>query len=155
MTLRALPALANRLRSDERGAAVIEMAIALPVLLALSLGGFEASQMVARQTELTAALAEAEAVTLAKLPQSQAEVNTIEDIVEASTGLADDKVTFIRKYRCGTDASLVTDHTTCTEGATIAEFLEINVAEIYVPLWVDFGVGHNVNFSFTRTVQIA
>lgn len=140
---------------DRNGAAVVEMAIALPILLALSLGGFDASQVVARNTELQTALAEAEAVTLAKLPENQGEVDTIEDIVEASTGLADDKVTFTRMYRCDTDAEMVEEFTDCAAGSIVAEFLEITVTDSYEPIWAEFGIGSTVNFNFTRTVQIA
>lgn len=147
--------LLQAIRRDTAGAAVIEMAVALPVLLSLCLGGFEASQIVARNTELQSALSEAEAITLAKLPQNNAEVDTIEDVIEASTGLADDKVTFVRKYRCDTDADMVDDASTCNSSAIIAEFLQITVVDTYTPIWTDFGIGSPVNFNFTRTVQIA
>ena len=58
----------RRLLENEAGAVAIETAIAMPILLLLSLGGFQISSLVARQTELQAAMAEAQAVALATDP---------------------------------------------------------------------------------------
>ena len=47
-----LGALLARLRHDASGAAIVETAVVVPVLAILSLGGFEVSNIVARQSEL-------------------------------------------------------------------------------------------------------
>ena len=52
--------LATLLR-DTRGAMLIETAIVAPVLVLMSLGAFQVSTMVARQSELQSAVAEASA----------------------------------------------------------------------------------------------
>lgn len=44
--------LISRLQQDRQGAMVVETAIVLPALVMLSLGAFDASKMIARQTEL-------------------------------------------------------------------------------------------------------
>ena len=49
----------TRLLSDRAGAMTIETALVAPILLTLSLGGVEAGSMVARQSELQSAAAEA------------------------------------------------------------------------------------------------
>ncbi|KUO55993.1 MAG: hypothetical protein APF82_02380 [Sphingomonadales bacterium BRH_c42] len=139
---------------DNEGAMVIETAFVLPILVLLGVGGFEVSEMVARNTEMQTALAEATAVTLAVTPDTQADIDTIEDIVENSTGLADDRVSFVRKYRCGEDAAVVSDETECGSGRLVAEFLEINVRDTYTPLWTSFGIGHDVEMGKTQMVQI-
>lgn len=139
---------------DSEGAMVIETAFVLPILILLGLGGFEVSQMVARNTEMQTALAEATAVTLAVTPDTQADIDTIEDIVENSTGLADNRVSFTKKFRCGEDTALVTDETTCSTSTLVSEFLEINVTETYSPVWTEFGIGGDVEMGKTQMVQI-
>ena len=54
-----------RIRRNEDGSMAIETAFVAPILLVLALGGFEVSSMVARQTELQSAAAEAAAVVRA------------------------------------------------------------------------------------------
>jgi hypothetical protein len=144
----------KQLKQDEKGAMVIESAFVLPILILLGLGGFEVSQMVAQGTEAQTALAEATAVTLATSPDTQDEIDTIEDIVEKSTGLADDSVKFTKKFRCGTDADLVEDETNCTTGTIVAEFLEISVSQTYTPIWKKIGIGKDVQMGKTQLVQI-
>jgi Flp pilus assembly protein TadG len=144
----------NQLSRDNEGAMVIETAFVLPILILLGLGGFEVSQMVAQSTEAQTALAEATAVTLATTPDTQDEIDTIEDIVEKSTGLGENSVTFTKKFRCGTDATLVTDETLCSTGTIVAEFLEITVNQVYTPIWKEIGIGKDVKMGKTQLVQI-
>ena len=139
---------------DSEGAMVIETAFVLPILILLGLGGFEVSQMVARNTEMQTALAEATAITLAVTPDTQTDIDTIEDIVENSTGLAGDRVSFTKKFRCGEDDVLVTDETSCSTSTLVSEFLEINVTETYSPVWTEFGIGGDVEMGKTQMVQI-
>ena len=77
----------KELKHDNEGAMVIESAFVLPILILMCLGGFEVSQMVAQNTEAQTALAEATAVTLATTPDTQDDIDTIEDIVEAEVSL--------------------------------------------------------------------
>ena len=60
-----------KLKRDERGAMMIETAIVAPVLILMSMGAFQVSQVVARQTELQNAAAEASAI-ISKLRKYQA-----------------------------------------------------------------------------------
>ncbi|MBX7461081.1 TadE/TadG family type IV pilus assembly protein [Qipengyuania huizhouensis] len=140
---------------DRKGSMVIETAIVLPVLVMLCLGGFEVSRLVSRNNELQIAVAEAGSIVLASLPEDQSDIDKLEEIIETSTGLPADKVTLVKKYRCNSDASLVVDLSTCPTGAVISEFIEIEIADWYTPLWTDFGVGNTVNYDLTRRVQIS
>lgn len=142
------------LRRNIEGAMVIESAFVLPILILLSLGGFEVSRMVAQSTEAQTALAEATAVTLATTPDTQDEIDTIEDIVEKSTGLAEDSVDFTKMFRCGTDEVLVEDETACSTDTIVAEFLEISVTQVYDPIWTSFGISGPVKTTKTQLVQI-
>src|SRR3546814_241523 len=143
-----------RLKSDNEGAMVIETAFVLPILVLLGLGGFEVSQMVARNTEMQTALAEATAITLAVVPDTQSDIDTIEGVIENSAGLADDRVSFAKKFRCGEDDALVSVETECTTGTLVSEFLEINVSDTYTPLWTEFGIGHDIEMGKIQMVQI-
>jgi len=149
-----LTLLWSRLWLDQRGTAVIETAFVLPILCMLSLGAFEVSMLVARNSELRSALAEAEAIALAHAPQDQAQLDVIEHVMEASTGLADEQVVLARRYRCGTDAALMESEGGCSDGAMVSHYLELTLSDSYTPRWVSFGIGAPVSFTVTRTVQI-
>lgn len=140
---------------DDAGSLVIETAFVLPILLLLCLGAVDVCQLVARNTELQSAMSEATAISLASRPRTQSEIDTIEDVIEASTGLADENVVFERIYRCGTANMPVSEKHMCMPGQIVAEFIEITMSETYTPIWTGFGIGSDVDFSLTRTVQIS
>ena len=144
-----------RLRRSTLGAMAIETALAAPVLLLMSIGAFETSRMVARQSELQSAVAEASQIVLAAMPSSDDQVATIEDVIEASSGLADSKVTLQRVFRCGTDAAYVSASTACANADTVTNYIRIQMTDTFTPRWTDFGVGHAIDFSVDRTVQIS
>ena len=145
----------QRLWRARDGAMIVETALIAPVLVIMCLGGFEASQIVARNTELRTAVAEASAIAISSPPDDQGDIDTIEDIIEASTGLADNKVTLAEKYRCDNDEDLTDDETTCGSSATISTFLEIVINDTYTPTWTEFGIGSPVQMSITKTVQVS
>ena len=150
--LRAL-AKPFRLAADERGSMAIETAFVAPVLLILALGGFEVSQMVARQTELQSAAAEAAAVVRAVAPETAAARTTVRDILATSTGVAKEKVTVSEVYRCGTATSYSTVQNGC---GAIAEykFIKVDIRDNYAPVWTKWGVGSGFDYNVSRTVQI-
>ena len=141
------------LRSNE-GSMIIETAIVLPVLGILAFGGMEASMMAARSSELQSASAEAAAVVLAHRPRTADERDTIESIVEASTGLEDDSVTLTVKYRCETDDELLDSKTSCDPNKLISEFITVTIVDQYVPRWTGFGIGGPINYNYERRVQV-
>ena len=146
--------LIRALCCDGRGTAVIETALVLPILCLLTVGAFDVSRLVARNTELRSALAESAAIALAHAPEDQAQIDAIEDIVEASTALSDDQVTMASRYRCGSAAALVDAETACPSGSIVSRYLEITLGDTYTPHWTSFGIGSPVTLSITRTVQI-
>jgi hypothetical protein len=143
----------RRLARESRGTMAIETAIIAPVLLVMSLGAFEGSRMVARQSELQSAAAEAGAIIMAKSPTTQAEIDTIEDVIEASSGLPDAKVTLSLRYRCGTDADYVDDSTTCPD--EVSSFIRIQMNDTYVPQFSGFGLGDSFDYNIDRLVQVS
>ncbi|XUU60030.1 TadE/TadG family type IV pilus assembly protein [Erythrobacter sp. HA6-11] len=140
---------------DERGTAVIETAFIVPILAVLALGGFEASMIIARNAELQTAAAEAAAITLARAPDEASERETLEDVIEASTGLGDANVSLSQLYRCDTDTTMQTSDTACSGTAVISEYIEIRMTDTYTPLWTDFGFGTPINYDIRRRVQIS
>lgn len=140
---------------DEKGSVVIETAFVVPILVIMALGGFEASRIISRHSELQGAVAEAAAVVLANTPEEQSEYDQIELIIENSTGLPSGKVVLTKKYRCNSDASLVDDITNCATGAVISEIVQINIWDQYEPIWTTFGIGKTVSYNIRRRVQIS
>jgi len=142
-----------RIHRDESGSMAIETAFVAPVLLILALGGFEVSSMVARQTELQSAAAEAAAVVRAVAPETAAERTTVRDILVTSTGLTNEQITVTEVYRCGTSTAYVTTANTCGGGVEY-KFIRVDLTDTYAPTWTQWGVGSGFTYNVSRTVQI-
>ena len=148
------------LHGDSRGTMVIETAIVAPVLLLLSVGAFEVSSMVSRQSELQSAAAEAVAIVMAATPETQAQIDEIEEVVENSSGIAAEDVVFTIKIRCGTtdtlldQASLEQDSAICGSRDLQSWFLHISMTDTYSPAWTEFGLGSEVEYQVNRMVQL-
>ena len=133
----------------------IETAIVAPVLALLSLGGFEVSGMVARQSELQTAVAEAAQVAIASAPDTAEERATIKAIIMASAKLPSSKVTVSNEYRCNATATTVTSKSSCASSDVVTTYLKIYVTDTYTPGWTDFGVGRPLTYRITRRVIVA
>jgi Flp pilus assembly protein TadG len=153
--MRPLLSLLRRLRADRAGSMAIETAIVTPVLVIMALGGFEASSMVARQSELQSAVAEAAAIAMAAPPQTHTDVQNIRAIIESSTGLGDNNVTVYRLRKCGTHHTYLYFSDSCSSGDKNTTYLYIYITDTYTPKWVDFGIGSPVNYNVQRTVEIS
>ena len=140
---------------NQRGSVAIETAFVIPILATMVLGGLEVSNIVSRQAELQTAAAEAAQVVLARPPKEASDRTKVESIIEASTGLAADKVTMQHRYRCDTSNALVADPDTCGTTSVISEFIIIRMSDTYTPAWTDFGIGRPVSFNVSRRVQIS
>ncbi len=138
----------------QAGSMAIETAIIAPVLLALSIGGFEIGSVVARQTELQSAAAEAAAIVRAATPATSEERIAIRDVVAASTGLGTGQVSVTEVYRCADATAYVTSSATCTAGVVVNKFIRLAIADTYHPIWAEFGIGSEMTFNVTRTVQV-
>lgn len=152
----ATRALLARLARDARGAVVIETAIVAPALVLLSLGGFEVSNIVARQSEIQSAAAEAAQIALAAKPDEEAEITIVKEVVMASTGLAADNVSLETVYRCKDGPTgYVSTTDDCDEGSIAWQYLQISMSDTYTPIWTSFGVGAPIEFNVVRTVMVA
>lgn len=151
-----LPKLLSRLRADRSGTMIVETAIVVPVLAILCLGGFEVSNIVARQSELQGAAAEAAAIALAAKPDDADKRGNVEDIIRASTRIDDeDAVTLTPVFRCqGMDGYHDTVEA-CTEDTVAWAYVRIDMADSYTPLWTSFGMGAPMQFNVRRYVLVA
>lgn len=145
--------LLARLRRDERGAMLIETTIVAPVLVLLSLSAFQVSQVVARQTELQNAAAEALGIAMAAPPTTSAQRATLRDVIIDSTGLARNDVTVTEAYRCGAATTYITSADSCT-GAKVANYVRIQLSDTYSPIWTQWGIGQDLEFNVDRYVLV-
>ena len=143
--------LLARLRDDLCGTMVIETAIVTPVLVLLSLGSYQVSMIVARQSELDSAAAEGAAIALATPPDTSAKRTTLHDILVTSTGLSSGNVTVTAAYRCNGATAYVT--TACSTGQVSANYVKIYLTTTYTPTWTHYGIGSPITYRVTRYVQ--
>lgn len=143
----------RQLARNQRGAVLIETAIVAPVLILMSLGAFQVSQIVARQTELQEAAAQAASIAMAAAPDTAAKRTVLQNIIVSQTGLPADKVTVTAKFRCGTDTAYVDAASSCV-GVKVANFVLIQLDDTYTPLWTEWGVGSALTFNVDRYVMV-
>lgn len=147
----------KKLGRDCRGMMAVETAIVATVVALLSLGAFQVSTFVARQNELQGAAADAAAIALAAKPDTTTKLNTIKSILRTSTGLSTDRVTVSYVYRCGTDSTLITSPSSCSQNGSnrLYTYVRIVLSDTYNPIWSSYGLGSGVNLRVDRTVQIS
>lgn len=147
-------ALLRRFGSDDKGTMLVETALVAPALVLLCLGAFQVSGIVARQTELESAAAEAAAIALASKPDTVEERTTIKNVIVASTGLASNQVTISAAYRCGTGSSYKTAKSSCTSGQ-VSSYALISLSDTYTPAWTKMGIGSPITYRVRRYVLFA
>ncbi len=142
----------RRLFRQSDGAMAIETALVAPILVLLAVGSYQVSGVVARQTELQSAAAEAVAIALAAAPDTTAKRATVERVIETSSGLSPDKVTVSAAYRCDDSRAYVTSTNLCTSPKVVSSFVRIDLRDTYSPPWTRLGVGRPINYNITRYV---
>lgn len=150
--MRALHSL-RQLARNQRGAVLIETAIVAPVLILMSLGAFQVSEIVARQTELQEAAAQAASIAMAAAPDTAAKRTVLKNVIVAQTGLDESQVTITEKFRCGTASTYVDSASSCV-GVKVANFVLIQLDDAYNPIWSEFGVGGTLFFNVDRYVMV-
>jgi hypothetical protein len=125
------------------------------VLVLMSVGTYQVSQVIARQHELQSGADEAMAISLAGWNDNSTQVSAIKDVLQRSTGVTAANITIDRFYRCGSDTAYVTDKSTCASTQIVSTFLKLKLKDTYTPVWTSFGVGQPINLAVTRMVQIS
>ena len=147
----------TQLYRDQRGTMVIETAIVTPVLVLMSLGAYQVSALVARQSELDSAAAEGAAIAIASPPTDSAKRTTLQQVIAtsltpAAPAVNNVTVTVSAAYRCNSATAYVTDPTICASGV-ISNFVKIYITDRYTPTWVQYGIGSAISFNTTRYVE--
>jgi Flp pilus assembly protein TadG len=141
------------LRRDQRGAMMIETAIVAPVLILMSMGAFQISEVIARQSELQGAMAEASAIAVSAPPDTADERTVLKNIVVASTSLDAADVSVSEKYRCGAATSYVDSDDSCA-GSEVSTYVLIELNDTYTPVWTQWGFGEPIDFNVNRYVMV-
>lgn len=150
---RARRFLAAFLRNQD-GAVLIETAIVAPVLMLMSLGAFQASMLIARQTELQSAASEASSIALVSPPETQTALDNLKTaIVNGNRNLAAGDVTVSQRYRCGSNTAYVTTSSSCI-GVKVSHYVLIQLVDRYTPFWSQFGLGSPIDFRVDRYVMV-
>lgn len=150
-TRRWLAALAD----DQRGTTVIETALVAPVLVVMALGSYDVSHMIARQHELQSGAADVEGIVLAVAQGGTTDVQTVQRVLKRSLRLNGEKVTVEKVYRCGANASVITNIADCLSGTVVSTYVRVTFADTYSPTWTEFGVGGPLVYEVVRTVQVS
>jgi len=146
----------SRLRlflADSRASVLIETALIAPIMLIMSLGAFDLSRLVARQTELQEVAAEVSAIAMASTPDGES-LAALKTIAVTSANVTSQNVTLAQYYRCDSDTTLQTSSSACGEEDEVSSLIQLRIQSTYTPIWVSFGVGGPVNLDVSRMVQI-
>ncbi len=147
--------LLSRLLDDTRGTSVIETALVAPIMILMSLGGFQVSEVVARQHELDTGADQATAMVQAGWANPTQQRTALQEMLQASLGLPASKIVITSKYRCGTTTTYVDTAGSCTTGTIEATILQIRLVDRYIPVWTAFGVGAPIDLTVQRMVQVS
>jgi Flp pilus assembly protein TadG len=142
----------RRLIADRGGAVAVEAAFVIPMLATMALGSFEISNIIARQSELQGAMAEASSVALAAEPTTQTRREALRTIILQTIGDTT-TVTVDEAFRCGSETVMRTSTEACG-GTRASSYVKVALADTYRPIWTKYGVGAPLNFRVTRYVMI-
>ena len=123
--------LLKRLRYDERGAAVIELALVAPILATLTVGVLDLSNAFSRKL----ALEQAAQRGVEKVMQTTGELkveDTMANEAASAAGVPVSQVTVTFTMTC---AGVSTDPTTeCADNSTEVRYTELNIWDTYTPI---------------------
>lgn len=140
-----------RLRTDERGLAAAEFGVVVPVLLFLTAGVADVSQMVARTIDLQQAAVQTAGLAMAQpQPNDVAELNTI---AAQAAGLPAASVLVAASLTCDGVAQVKADGS-CPTGQQQARYVLITFNASYVPSWRHFGISATVPIRVSRQVRM-
>lgn len=149
-----IPAIIRHLRRCTKGVMAIESVVVAPVLVLFALGAFQIGTLVSRQQELQSGASDVSAIILAAANGGGASSTDIKEVIKNSLGLADNEVTLLQRYRCGTAPTLTEDGASCAPGTQRYEYVLLELTDTYTPLWAHYGVGSPFTYTVNRTIQI-
>ena len=147
---------AARLRACAKGVMAIESVIVAPVLILMALGAFQMGSLVSRQQELQSGASDVVAIILAANASNGNGVSSedIRTVVKSSLNLADNEVTILQRYRCGTSTTLTDQSNACASGVQRYDYVLLQLSDTVTPTWAKYGMGRPFTFTVNRTIQI-
>lgn len=149
-----IPRIANLFR-DERGASIIELALAAPFLATLVVGMVDVSQGFSAKVKLTQAAQRA----IEKAMQGQKTTDLYDTLQQEgadAAGVATSAVTVKYWLECNgvnqntSPSTMAADYDkTCNTGETIARYVSIDITKTYTPMFATHWLGSNSDGSFT------
>lgn len=125
--------LINRLRQDERGAAIIELALVAPILAAMTVGVIDLSQGFSRKLVLEQA-AQRSVEKVMQTTGEQSVDDTIKGEAAEAAGIPTSQVTVTYVLTCNgvTQADYATE---CVDDRTEVRYMSVSVWDTYAPMF--------------------
>lgn len=145
--MRSLRAVIEGLRRDQRGAAVMELAIVAPVFATMLIGMVD----IGRGYSMKLQLEQAAQRSIEKVMNGQADKSTAAALkTEAATtaGVPETDVVVDFWLECD-DARQASYDTTCSSGAVFRRYLTVQISKTFTPMFATKWLGANSNGSFT------
>lgn len=148
----------TKLRQDERGATIIEMALAAPVLATLVIGMSDISRAYSAklQLEQVAQRAIEKAMQGMQGDESTDIFNTLQEEAAVAAGVAKDAVTVRYWLECNgvsqntSTATMAADYQkVCASGQVYARYLSISIEKKYTPMFSTTWAGANTDGTYT------
>lgn len=137
------------LRGDERGAAIMELAIVTPVFAAMLIGMVD----IGRGYSMKLQLEQAAQRSIEKVMNGQADKTTAAALkTEAATtaGVPETNVTVDYWLECD-NARQADYNTTCSSGAVYRRYLTVQIDKTFTPMFATKWLGSNTDGTFTVT----
>lgn len=150
-----LKARLEALPGDCAGIVAMETALVAPFLILASIGTFEISRMVARQHELQVGATDVEGIVLAVSSGNSTDTTTIKSVLVSSLSLDAANIKVSKVYRCETDETLLDNSSSCPDWDKKSTYVKVELNDTYTPIWRSFGVGGDLQYNFSRTIQIS
>jgi Flp pilus assembly pilin Flp len=125
--------LINRLRRDDRGVAIIELALYAPILATMTIGVVDMSNAFGRKLALEQAAQRA----IEKVMQTTGDATVEDTIIAEAADQADVPISQVTvTYRLECDGANVADYSlSCTMGQKEARYILIEVKDNYTPMF--------------------
>ncbi|MBV1689358.1 pilus assembly protein [Novosphingobium sp. G106] len=133
----------------------IETALVAPMVILLALSSADFSKIISRQQELQSAMGQVEGIALASNSGATTDTATLKTLLMQSLSLPSSNVVVEKLYRCGTNATLVADSTSCSSSDVVSSYIKVTLLDSYNPIWQRVSKIGTWNFSVQRTVQLS
>ena len=136
----------RNLRGDERGAAIIELAMAAPILAVMVIGMSDLSRGYSAKLQLEQA-AQRSVEKIMQGAKNTTVYNSLKTEAATAAGVAESAVTVDYWLECNGTRS-ATYETNCPDGQAFARYLSVEITKNYTPMFKIKWAGSKANGSF-------